>query len=216
MREQLVGRGRARAVDVGELDDEIVDRFDARGGFACTAGHPSAACSRRLPRAAARPGVRQLEQELLHVPGAGRAALGAQAAVQADVLVLDHHAAGLQPARTRTGLRQVAAPARVSRVRSSASSPLRGEGDAVRRADVDAGVALDALAASVNTVCTSQFRQRCASFNAVCGVEAELDLDLDVAQRLVDVAPRHLVAQVAARCRCRSSTRGCPSSATSA
>ena len=40
-----------------------------------------------------------LDQELLHVPGAGGAALGAQAAVQADVLVLDHHAAGLQRAR---------------------------------------------------------------------------------------------------------------------
>ena len=36
-----------------------------------------------------------LEKELLHVPGSGRAALGAQAAVHADILVLDHQAAGL-------------------------------------------------------------------------------------------------------------------------
>src|SRR5512135_1636405 len=47
-----------------------------------------------LRRAARRAGVRHLEQELLHVPGAGRAALGAQPAVQAHILVLDHHAPG--------------------------------------------------------------------------------------------------------------------------
>src|ERR1700682_3854377 len=37
---------------------------------------------------AARSGHRHLDEVLLHVPGAGRAALGAQAAVKADVLVL--------------------------------------------------------------------------------------------------------------------------------
>src|SRR5688500_17790353 len=41
--------------------------------------------------AAHRAGLRGLDEELLHVPGAGRAALGAQPAVQAHVLVLDHH-----------------------------------------------------------------------------------------------------------------------------
>src|SRR5258705_9713857 len=45
-----------------------------------------------MMRAAAVPGIGHLEQELLHVPGARRAALRAQAAVQADVLVLHHHA----------------------------------------------------------------------------------------------------------------------------
>src|SRR5687768_18210030 len=39
-------------------------------------------------------GMGQLQRELLHVPRARRAALGAQAAVQAHVLVLHHHAAG--------------------------------------------------------------------------------------------------------------------------
>src|SRR5436190_6023613 len=46
--------------------------------------------------AAAAARARQIEGELLHVPGPGRAALGAQPAVQADVFVLHHHAAGLQ------------------------------------------------------------------------------------------------------------------------
>src|SRR5688572_7945127 len=49
-----------------------------------------------LRAAARRPGLRHLEQEFLHVPCAGRAALGAQAAVQAHVLVLGHDAAGLE------------------------------------------------------------------------------------------------------------------------
>ena len=38
--------------------------------------------------------LRRVEQEFLHVPGPGRAALGAQAAVEADVLVLGHDPPG--------------------------------------------------------------------------------------------------------------------------
>src|SRR4051812_27628371 len=39
--------------------------------------------------------VRNLQDELSHVPRVGRAALGAQSAVQADIFVLQHDAAGL-------------------------------------------------------------------------------------------------------------------------
>src|SRR5215475_8647877 len=65
---------------------ELQNRAGARGaaGMSC---------------AAPRPRLREVELELLHVPRAGGAALGAQAAVQADVLVLDHDAAGLELAR---------------------------------------------------------------------------------------------------------------------
>src|SRR5260221_2102084 len=52
-------------------------------------------CRLFLRGAARRAGVSQVEEELLHVPGAGRAALGAQAAVQADVFVLRHDPSGL-------------------------------------------------------------------------------------------------------------------------
>src|SRR5947209_8341262 len=52
-----------------------------------------------LGRSAAVPRVGQIQEEFLHVPGAGRAALGAQAAVQAHVLVLRHDSARLQGAR---------------------------------------------------------------------------------------------------------------------
>src|SRR5690242_9265435 len=51
----------------------------------------SSVTSRRLQlllAAATRPGVHHLDERLLHVPRARRAAFGAQAAVQADVLVL--------------------------------------------------------------------------------------------------------------------------------
>src|SRR4051812_31883993 len=50
----------------------------------------------RMVRPAGVAGGSHLEQELLHVPGARRAALRAQAAVQTDVLVLHHHAPGFQ------------------------------------------------------------------------------------------------------------------------
>jgi hypothetical protein len=40
-------------------------------------------------------GVRNVEKELLHVPSAGRTALRAQAAVEADIFVFRHHALGL-------------------------------------------------------------------------------------------------------------------------
>ena len=88
--------------------------------------------------------VRDIEKEALHVPGAGRAALGAQAAVKADILVLHHHPAGLQLARDVQLLRHVRAPAPSAARAASASSPFAGEGDAIHRADVDAGVAFDA------------------------------------------------------------------------
>src|SRR5882672_2669907 len=96
-----------------------------------------------LGRPATVAGMRQVEEELLHVPGAGRAALGAQAAVQAHVLVLRHDLAGLERARDVNVL------GGIPRRRGKARAQLRflavlGEGDAVHRADVDAGVALDA------------------------------------------------------------------------
>ena len=44
-------------------------------------------------------GLGRIEEEFLHVPGAGRAAFGAQSAMQAKVLVLRHDPARLQPFR---------------------------------------------------------------------------------------------------------------------
>ena len=82
-------------------------------------------------------------QVLLHVPGAGRAALGAQPAMQAHVLVLDHDAAGLEAVGDVEVLGEVVRRRLQPRAQVGFLA-VRGEGDAVHRADVDAGVALDA------------------------------------------------------------------------
>src|SRR5689334_17696037 len=41
-------------------------------------------------------GLRRIDEEFLHIPGAGRATFRAQAAMQAHVFVFHHHASGLQ------------------------------------------------------------------------------------------------------------------------
>ena len=121
--------------------------------LACACVTVSPACGPRL---------RHVEEEFLHVPGAGRAALGAEAAVQADVLVLGHDPAGLSGVGDVEVLRQVHRR-RLQAVAQVILLAVGGEGDAVHRADVDAGVALDAERARRTPSATSQFRQRCAS-----------------------------------------------------
>ena len=83
-------------------------------------------------------------QIFLHVPGAGWAALGAEPAMQAHILVLGHDAAGLETVGDIKVLRQIVRRGAQSLLEGPASSPFCGEGDAVHRADVDAGVAFDA------------------------------------------------------------------------
>ena len=74
----VVGAGRTGTVDVCEFDNEIVDCLN------------SIHCSALLPRLGH--GV----VKLLHIPGCGWAALGAQSTVQADVFILDHGPPGWQ------------------------------------------------------------------------------------------------------------------------
>ena len=100
-------------------------------------------CAGRRCFAASRPGVRHLDEGLLHVPRPGRAALRAQAAVQADVLVLGHDPSGLEPGAHVEVLRGVARGGAEARAHLGLLA-VGGEGDAVHRADVHAGVALDA------------------------------------------------------------------------
>src|SRR6267142_2757221 len=93
--------------------------------------------------AAAVAGVGHLEQELLHVPGAGRAALGAQPAVQAHVLVLHHDTSSLEV----VGDVEILGEVDGRRLQAGAKVGLLAvvrERDAVHRTDIDAGVALDA------------------------------------------------------------------------
>src|SRR6266446_3805378 len=147
-----------------------------------------------LGRTAAVPRVGQIEQELLHVPGAGGAALRAQAAVQADVLVLRHDPAGLE----RAG--DVEILGGIPRRRGEARAQVRllavlGEGDAVHRADVHAGVALDAQPVGEHRLHVA-VQAPLRFLESGHRIEAELDLDLDVLQRDRLVLPGHLVALV--------------------
>src|SRR3989441_4727362 len=147
-----------------------------------------------LGRSAAVARVRQVEQELLHVPGAGRAALGAQAAVQAHVLVLRHDSARLQ------GARDVQILGGVLRRRGEARAQVRllavlREADAVHRADVHAGVALDAQLVGEHRLHVA-VQAPLRFLEAGRRVEAELDLDLDVLQRDLLVLPGNNVALV--------------------
>src|SRR5688500_4921247 len=82
--------------------------------------------------------LRHLHQELLHVPGPRRATLGAQAAVQADVFVLDHQARGLERRAGIQRLRRIARRRLQARAQRGLVARL-DEADAVHRADVDAG-----------------------------------------------------------------------------
>src|SRR3546814_5704470 len=89
----------------------------------------------RLPRplaATPRSRMRRQQLELLHVPGTGRAAFGAQAAVQADVLVLDHHAQRLQRLGHVEFLREVQRRRGQPRAQVGLVA-VGGEGDAVGR-----------------------------------------------------------------------------------
>src|SRR6267142_2467535 len=153
-------------------------------------------CGFLVVRRGGRAGLGHLDQVLLHVPGAGRAALGAEAAVQADVLVLDHHALGLQ----RPGDVEVLRFILGRRGEASAQLLLLGvedEADAVHRADVDAGVALDAEAIGEDGLHVAV--QSALRFLPRRGdIEAELDLHLHVLDRRLDVGPWYLVARIAA------------------
>ena len=130
--------------------------------------------------------------------------------MQADILVLDHDAPGLQRVADIEVLLEIerrgAEPA--AQVRLLA---VLGEGDAVHRADVDAGVALDAQLAGEDRLNVA--------IEAALGFEigelvviAELDLGPDVLQRDRQIRAAAPCSAGRSRCRCRSSTRGCPSS----
>ena len=87
--------------------------------------------------------------EGLHVPGGGWAAFGAEAAVETNVFVLDHDAAGLE------SVLNVQRLAEIERRHLSTRAEIvlfavRGKRNAACGTDVDACVALDALRRAEN------------------------------------------------------------------
>src|SRR5690606_35494217 len=137
-----------------------------------------------------RPGTRHFDQGLAHVPCAGRAPLGAQAAVQADILVLDHDPAGLErngDVQVLAGVERRGAQARPQLL----LGPVGHEADAVGRADVGAGVAPDACRCGEHRL---DIAIQAGLRLVPCGlrIEAELHLDTDVRPRLVGIGQRDL------------------------
>ena len=154
LHEQAVGARRTGAVDVGDLEGEIVDArsyVDApsRSSSRCEPirirNHQrrTSACPRR-PSGSARRTVRSARRCLRPSPSRASSAAG--------------------PRRHRAPASRFAAGA-VSRVRSSASSPLGVMVRQLHRTHVDAGVALDAQL-RVKYVSTSQLRQRSTSWRS--------------------------------------------------
>src|SRR6478735_8620197 len=86
-------------------------------------------------------GVRPLDRGLLHVPGRGRATLGAQAAVHTQVFVFDHDAPGMFQ---RTGYVQGLSDVLGRRLEPRTKIfflAVRRDRQAIHRTDIDAGVA---------------------------------------------------------------------------
>src|SRR5882724_6851386 len=148
----------------------------------------------RLSTAACRSGLGHVEEEFAHVPRAGRAALGAQAAMQADILVLSHDAPGLQRIPDIEVLLEVEGRGHQPAAQILFAAVF-GKGDAIHRADVDAGVAFDAQGPREHGLHVA--------IETPLGLEkselliiAELDFNPDVLERDRGIPERHLVPQV--------------------
>src|SRR5512139_784418 len=144
--------------------------------------------------AAPRPRVGELEEVLLHVPGAGRAALRAHPAVQAHVLVLGHDAPGLEPRADVEVLRGVARRGAEPRAHLRLLA-VGGEGDAVHGADVHAGVALDAQLRGEHGLHVA-VEAALRLLPGELGVEAQLHLLADVLERDHELLERDAVPRV--------------------
>src|SRR5690606_34090414 len=125
--------------------------------------------------------LRDVEVELLHVPGARWATFGAEAAVQADVFVLHHDAAGFQAILNVKILRDILRRCVEAIAQFRFFAVLR-ERNAIHRADIDACIALDARRRRKHGLhVTVQAALR--FFIAEQRIETLFNLDLDVAQR---------------------------------
>src|SRR4029078_7164725 len=132
------------------------------------------------------PRVRYRERRLLHVPGPGRAALGAQPAVHAEVLVLDHHAPGLLERRGREKRLTGTQPRRLEPLLDLRLRAVRHDREAIDGTNVEARGALDAelrredgLQVAVETALDLG--------RDLLGRESELDFDVELLEALLEI-----------------------------
>ena len=128
--------------------------------------------------------------------------------MQADILVLGHDTAGLQCPRHIQCLIEVMRRRHQPRAQFGLVA-IFCEGDAIDRADIDAGIALDAqFIRKYGLHVAVQAALRLGEGEFI--VKAKFDFRLDVLQREQLVAVWNLEAQIEARRRCHSSIHGCP------
>src|SRR5690606_7780467 len=123
-------------------------------------------------------------------PGSGRAALRAQPAVHAQVLVLDHHASRLLERRRHEERLLGLEPRRLERALELGQLGVLGDREAIDRADVDARVALDAELGREHRLQVAVQAPLDLRRDLLRG-EAELDLDVELAEALLQVDVRH-------------------------
>ena len=134
-----------------------------------------------------------MQGKFLHIPGRRRAALGAEPAVHADVLVLHHHAARvLERFADIERLRDVLRWRLEPRSQIGLLAVWR-HGQAIDRADIDASVALDAELGVEHRLHIA-IETALHLGGGLLGGEAELDLDVDVLEALLERDMRHETA----------------------
>src|SRR5262249_45440264 len=125
--------------------------------------------------------VCHFNQVFPHVPRPGGTPLCAQSAMQTDVLVLGHDAAGLEAVRDIDVLGEIFSWSLELGAQFSFGGVGR-KGDAVHRADVDAGVAFNAQRGGkygLDVAVETAFRL----LESELRVEAKLNLGLDILER---------------------------------
>ena len=205
LHQQRVGAGRARAVDVGDLDDEVVY---AASGMSC------ALAVLRAHRCASSLGVRAMLDRtdfcMSQAAVGQRSAHRPQCTQRSSSLTMTRPVC-LQRRRRRTAPARMFGAGAFSRVRSSASVAVRRDGEAVDRADVDAGVALDAELVGEHGLHVA-VEAALHLLGGLLGGEAQLDLDVELlealleARRAASAGARRGVVVVAC-----TPTRACPS-----
>src|ERR1700680_1713514 len=130
-------------------------------------------------------GVRPVHHGLLHVPRRGRTALRAQSAVHAQVLVLHHDASGLRQARGDVQVLRQVLRRRLQALAQVRLLTVVRDGEAVHRTDVQARVALDAQLRGEHRLYVAVEAALHLLLNLLGG-EAELDLDVQVSEALLE------------------------------
>jgi len=126
----------------------------------------------------------------LHIPCAGRASLGAKAAMYAKIFIFNHHASGLRQA---TGYEEILF---VVLGRSRQAGPqiefvaILGDSEAVDRANIEAGITLNAKFGSKFSLDVA-IQAALDFLDRLLNREAQFDFDVELLESLLEIDVRH-------------------------